>query len=130
MFNMVRPKINDVVEGIILGLLKQNMSYRNIMKQAEQMGHNNSVATVHRIKHGKVMTRNNECKTEKNETFTKRRTAAIVAVVRKIHNMIKLVNPPTQREMAAKSEVSLGTVNRIIAKILKAKLWKNAMFID
>ena len=38
--------------------------------------------------------------------------------------MIKLVNPPTQREMAAKFGVSLGTENRIIAKILKAKLRK------
>lgn len=38
--------------------------------------------------------------------------------------MITLVNPPTQREMAAKYGVSLGTVNRVIAKIIKAKLRK------
>ena len=121
---MVRPKINDVVEGIILGLLKQKMSDRNIVKQVGQMGHNVSVATVHRIKHDKGATRNSKRKTGKNETFTKRRTAATVAVVRKIPNMIELVNPPTQKEMAVKCGVSPSTVKRIIAKILKAKLRK------
>ena len=38
--------------------------------------------------------------------------------------MIGMVNPPTQREMAHKCGVSLGTVNRVIAKYLKAKLGK------
>lgn len=56
---MVRPKINDLVEGIILGLLKQKMSYRNIVKQVKQIGHNLSAATVHRIQHGKGAIRNN-----------------------------------------------------------------------
>ena len=97
------------------------MSYGNIVKQVEQMGHNVSVATVHHIKHGKDATKNDKCKTGKNETFTKRRTAATVAVAQKICNMTKLVNPPS---MAAKCGLSLGTVNRIIAKIIKAKLRK------
>ena len=69
MFSLVRPKINDVAEGIILELLKQKKSNRNIVKQVEQMGHNVSVATVHRIKHGKGATRNNKRKTGKNETL-------------------------------------------------------------
>ena len=57
------------------------MSYRNIVKLVEQMGHNVSVASVLPIKHGKVATRNNEHKNGKNETFTKRRTAATLAIV-------------------------------------------------
>ena len=94
------------------------------MKLVEQMGHNVSVASVLRIKHDKAATRNNEHKNGKNETFTKRRTAATLAIVSKIRNIIKLVNPSTQREMAAKFGVSLGTENRIIAKMLKVKLRK------
>lgn len=43
--NINACKINDLVEGIILGLSKQNMYYRNIVKQME---HNVSDATVHR----------------------------------------------------------------------------------
>ena len=38
--------------------------------------------------------------------------------------MIKRVNPPSQREMANPCRVSLGTVNRIINCLLKAKLRK------
>ena len=34
--------------------------------------------------------------------------------------MITLMNPPTQKEMEAKCGVSPGTVNRVIAKFLKA----------
>jgi len=34
--------------------------------------------------------------------------------------MITLMNPPTQREMEAKCGMSLGTVNTVIAKFLKA----------
>lgn len=61
---MDRPKINDTVDGINLGLLKQTMSHRNIVKQAKQLKHNDSAASVHRILHGKCATRNNIRRTE------------------------------------------------------------------
>ena len=35
---MVRLKTDDVVEGIVMGLLKQNMSYRKIVKTVKEMG--------------------------------------------------------------------------------------------
>ena len=52
-FKMVRMKIDDFIEGLVLGLLRQNLSYRKIVKQVKQMGYAGSVATVHRIQHGK-----------------------------------------------------------------------------
>ena len=48
---MVRRKTDDVVEGIVNGLLKQNMSYRKIVKTVKEMGYSISVASIHRIKH-------------------------------------------------------------------------------
>ena len=44
----------------------------------------------------------------KTEIFPKGPTSAKVAVVRKIRNMIKLVSPTTEREIASKYGVSLG----------------------
>ena len=46
-------------------------------------------------------------KTGKNGIFPKRLTAANVEVVRKIYSLIKLVNPPKQREMTQKCGVFL-----------------------
>jgi hypothetical protein len=36
---MVRTKISDKVEGIVLGFLKTNRSYRNIQKELKSMGY-------------------------------------------------------------------------------------------
>ena len=55
---MVRRKTDDVVEGIVMGLLKQNMSYRKIVKTVKEMGYSISVASIHRIKHCKGIYRN------------------------------------------------------------------------
>ena len=55
---MVRRKTDDVVEGIVMGLLKQNMSYRKIVKTVKEMGYSISVASIHRIKHCKGISRN------------------------------------------------------------------------
>ena len=63
---MVRLKIDDFVEDIGLGLLKQNISCRKIAKQNKQMRYNSvSVATKHRIQHGKGAIRENIRKTGK-----------------------------------------------------------------
>ena len=68
-----------------------------------------------------VAIQENILKNGKTSLFPKRLTAANVDVVGKIHNMIKLVNLPTQREMASKCRISLGTINQIISKYLKAQ---------
>ena len=80
------------------------MSYRKFVKQVMQMGvyYSASLATIHRIQHGMA-----EAQFEK--------TLAKLAeleydVIRKFRNMIKLVNLPTQREVASKCELSLGIV--------------------
>ena len=61
---------------------------------------------------------------ENTGIFPKRTTAANVAVVRNIRNIIKPVNPPTQSEITSKCGVFLGTFSRIIYKYLKVKLRK------
>lgn len=55
------------------------------------------------------------------EAFTKHPTAATADTVRKIRNMVELVSLPLEREAEANCVVPLGTVNRIIVEILKAK---------
>ena len=121
---MVRRKTDDVVEGIVMGLLKQNMSYRKIVKTVKEMGYSISVASIHQIKHCKGVSRNLPLKPGEKRTIPKRCTAATPDVIRKIDRMIKRVNPPSQPEMANSCGVSLGTVNRIINCLLKAKLRK------
>ena len=71
---------------------------------------------------------NTEIKGNKG-TFRKRPTAATSDVINTIRKRIKMVNPPTQRAMANKCGVSLGTVNRVIAKTLKSKLRKKCAWI-
>lgn len=63
-------------------------------------------------------------KTDKCSSFIKRHTAATAVIVHtcKIRNMITLVNHPTQREVTAKCGVSIATVERVTARILKTKL--------
>ena len=124
---MVRRKTDDVVEGIVMGLLKQNMSYRKIVKTVKAMGYSISVASIHRIKHCKGISRNLPLKPGEKRTIPKRCTAATPDVIRKIDRMIKRVNPPSQREMANSCGVSLGTINRIINCLLKAKLRKKRL---
>ena len=108
--------------------LRQKMSYRTIVKQVKQMGYSVSIATIYRIRHGKGGTRENAVNWFEKGKIKKRPTATTPDVVRKIENFIKKVNPPTQKEMAAKCGVSVGTVNRIIHSILKAKLRKNILY--
>ena len=67
------------------------------------MGYSVSIANIHRIQHVKCTIRENIRKTGETGIFPKRPTAANVDVVRKIRNMIKLVNPPTQRETTSKN---------------------------
>ena len=61
-----------------------------------------SIATIHRIQHGKGAIRENIRKTCKTGIFLNRPTVANVDVVRQIRNLINFVNPPTKREMASK----------------------------
>lgn len=121
---MVRRKISDFVEGIVFGFLRQNWSHRRIQKVLKEIGHSVSLGAIHNIRHSKGLQRTEKFKQGKSGTFNKRPTAATRDVVSKIRKMIAKANPPTQREMASHCGVSLGTVNRIIKKILNAKLRK------
>ena len=123
-FSMTRRRISDLVEGIVLGLLRKKMSYRKIVAELKDMGHSVSVGAINRIHHAKGLIRNKIRNNLKIGTFQKRRTAATNDVISKIRNMIKSVNPPTQREMASKLGISQATVQRTIAKIIRQKLRK------
>ena len=54
---MVRRKTDEVVEGIVMELLKQNMSYKKIVKTVKEMGYSISVASIHHFKHCKGISR-------------------------------------------------------------------------
>ena len=123
---MVRRKTDDVVEGIVMGLLKQNMSYRKNVKIVKEMGYSISVASIHWIKHCKGISRNLALKPGEKRTIPKRCTAATPGVIRKIDRMKKRANPPSQREMANSCGVSLGTVNRIINCLFEGKAAEKA----
>ena len=43
---MVRTKISDKVEGIVLGLLKTKHSYRSIQKEVKSLGFSISLGTI------------------------------------------------------------------------------------
>lgn len=121
---MVRTKINEQVEGIVLGLLKTKRTYRDIIKVVKELGFNISLGTIHNIRHKNGLQRNLSSNTSSTRKFKKRPSVSTPTVVRKISSMISRVNPPTQREMALKLKVSVGTVNRVIKQVICAKLRK------
>lgn len=121
---MGRNKISVVTEGIVKCLIKRNMSYRVIQKELMGMGHSVSVATICRIKKGIT---NPSLRVPANQKTTKakaRKNATPRYIIRKVAAMISRVNPPTQREMAAKLGVSASTICRIIRQVLNARLRK------
>lgn len=61
-------------------------------------------------------------KTGTSTYFTKLHTAATADGVCEIYYIITSVNLPTQNEIATKSRMSLGIVNRVIAGIPEAKV--------
>ena len=77
------------------------MCYRKIVNQVKHIGCSVSVATIHRIQHGKGMIGGNIHKTG---IFPKRSKITNVDIIQKIHNMMKLVKP--QREVVSKCGVS------------------------
>ena len=79
----------------------------------KQIGHIVSVVTLHRIHHGKGVIRNNMRTTRKTVTFQKRPIAKTGDVIRKIRNMIGMVTPSTQTQMANKC----GVPNNMIVLI-------------
>ena len=82
------------------------------------MGYSVSVDTIHHDHYTTCQWCDSRKHSQKGKIgiFPKRPTAANIDVVRKILNMFKLVNMPTQREIALMCAVSLGTINRSISK--------------
>jgi hypothetical protein len=76
------------------------MSYRKIVKELKEMGHTVSIGVINRIQHSKGFIRSNIRNSVKIGPFKKQRTAATDEVIRKIRNMIRSEDPPTQRQMA------------------------------
>ena len=115
---MVRPKISDKVEGIVLGLLRSKHTYRSIQNELESMGYRVSLGSIRNIRY-KVGQQRNASSTASSTAKSKRTsTATTPDVIRKVAHMIAKANPPTQREMASKLGVSKGTIYNIIRKML------------
>ena len=88
------------------------------------MGHNVSVGTICNVKKDmerpsrRVPANLKKTKVKVGQNATPRH------IITKVAAMISRVNPPTQREMAAKLGVSASAICRIIRKVLNAKLRK------
>jgi DNA-directed RNA polymerase subunit E'/Rpb7 len=75
------------------------MSYRKIVKGLKEMGHTVSIGVINRLHHSQGFIRSNIRNNVKNGSLKKQRTAATYDVIRKIRNMIRSLNPPTQRQV-------------------------------
>ena len=90
-FTMVRSKINNLVQGIGLGLLKQRISYRKIVKDLNRYDIVLLLYIVYNMTKARFEKKNIR-KPDKSGIFPKCSTTANVDAVRKIRNMNKLVN--------------------------------------
>ena len=111
---MVRTKISDKVEGVVLGLLKTKHTYRSIQKEVKSLGFSISLGTIKNISDNVGVQRQCANAGKPMPKFRRHTSVATPVVVRKVKNMIAKVNPPTHREMASKLGVSRGTVQHII----------------
>ena len=121
---MVRTKISDKVERIVLGRLKTKHTYRSIQKEVKSLGFSISLGTIKNIRDNVGVQGQCANAGKPMPKFRRHTSVDTPVVIRKVKNMIAKVNPPTHREMASKLEVSRGTVQHIIKNILEARLKK------
>ena len=93
-----------------------------IQKELMGMGHNVSVGTICNVKKDMERPSRRVPANLKKTKVKVRQNATPRHIITKVAAMISRVNPPTQREMAAKLGVSALTICRIIRKVLNAKL--------
>lgn len=87
------------------------------------MAYNICVAALYRIKHSKLYSRNIKHKLGEKLIY-KNVTLSIPDFIRKIRHMIDKINPPSQRDITNKCDVSVRTVDIIIRRLVNARLRK------
>lgn len=123
---MPRHKISDRLEGVIKHLLRRGVKVKQIQEEVKSDGFDVSLSTIYRVKKNIGKERVLSGTSGKKLKFPKACNKATPVVINKIKSMTRRVNPPTQREMAQKLGISVGTVNRVINDVIKAKLRKKS----
>ncbi|XP_052212984.1 uncharacterized protein LOC127831938 [Dreissena polymorpha] len=109
-YSMMRRKISDKVEGVVVGLLKTKHTYRSIQNELKAMGYFISFGSIKNIHDNIGYPRQNINAGHLMPKFSFRRNVATPNVIRKINRMIAKVNPPTQREMSSMLGISKAAV--------------------
>ena len=94
-YSMVRRKISDKVEGVVVGLLKTKHTYRSIQNELKAMGYSISLGSIKNIRDNIGHQRRNINADLHMPKFKYRRNVATPNVIRKINRMIAKLNPPT-----------------------------------
>ncbi|KAH3878466.1 hypothetical protein DPMN_002361 [Dreissena polymorpha] len=98
---MVRQKISDSVEGVVVGLLKTQHTYRSIQHLLKAMGYSISLGSIKNIRDNNGHQCQNINAGLSIPKFRYRRNMATPNLIRKINRMIDRVNPTTQREISS-----------------------------
>lgn len=121
---MPRNKISDDVEGIVKYLLRKNYSYAAIQQELAEMNFSVSRSTISRVANKVGKQRELGLLNDQKPKFYRRRHIATPDVVRRITSYINKENPPAIRLMAARCNISTGTVVNVIRDVIHAKCLK------
>ena len=125
-FKMVRWKASEFVQGLEFEFLHQNCSHRRIQKALKEIGPSVSLASIHYIPHATcyILQCSDQFKQGKSRTFKKRHTAATGTVIGKTWKFDNISQSTNAKRDISQCELSIGSVNHMIKKILNAKLKK------
>jgi len=121
---MPRNKIPDNMEGIVKYLLTKRYSYSAIQQELARMNFTISRSTISRISNKVGKQRQLALLNDQKPKFHRRRHVATPNIVRRIASYISKENPPTVRLMAARCNISYGTVINVIRDVIRAKCLK------
>ena len=112
-------KISDWLEGYITALSEEGYSYSRIVERCKQKGHAVSKASISNVINQKGKERKAALQGTKLGPKPHPAPKRTKVCIRKVKTMAMQENPPTQRVMAQKCQVSQRTINKIIHKDLK-----------
>ena len=114
------PKfINAELEVHIKVLSKEKYSYSQIKKKLKQEGHNVSIGSICNVLKNNGIRRRALFNGQLCPKFRRPRTKRTKEVIQKVKNIVTKPNPTSYRDIAAKTSLSLASINTIIHKDLK-----------
>lgn len=113
------PKIDSFWEGYITALSDVKYSYTEIIKQCKKRGFIISRAGISRIINKVGKSREGLIPKGQKQANPRRPTSRTPDVIRSVKKFVSGSNPATQRSLATKVGISLGTVNTIINRDLQ-----------